>query len=314
MAAMLRRFGTVVLASLLLSGLEAQTRQIAITIDDLPTVSVAGNAIGEAERVTRDLVGALIRHKVPAIGFVNEGKLQPDGTIEPRRVALLQHWIDAGLDLGNHTFSHRDLHHTPIASFERDLIEGEKVTRELLRKAGKTLTYFRHPYLHTGRDAETRTRLDTFLQKHRYRVAPVTVDNYDYIFAAAFDRAAARGDAAGKQKAAAAYLEYMENMIAFYEQQSQAIVGRGIAQTLLLHANALNAATFDDLARMFTKRGYRFISLDEALQDAAYASDDRYYGTAGMTWLHRWAITAGKPPTIFRGEPRVPPWIEQMAR
>jgi hypothetical protein len=34
----------------------------------------------------------------------------------------------------------------------------------------------------------------------------------------------------------------------------------------------------------------------------------------GMTWLHRWAITAGKPRAIFTGEPAVPEWIEQMGR
>ena len=299
---------------LFVSAVEAQTRQMAVTIDDLPTASVAGNEIGQAERVTRDLVAALVRHKVPAIGFVNERKLQPGGTIDPRRVALLRQWIDAGLELGNHTFSHPDLHNTPIADFERDLLEGEKVTRELLRKAGKALTYFRHPFLHTGRDAETRARLDAFLLKYGYRVAPVTVDNYDYMFAAAYDRARVRGDEAGRTKVAAAYLEYMESVVAYYEQQSQAIVGREIPQTLLLHANALNAATFDDLARMLARRGYGFVTLDAALKDPAYASRDTYYGPAGITWLHRWAITMGKPGKIFAGEPAVPAWIDQMSK
>ena len=92
------------------------------------------------------------------------------------------------------------------------------------------------------------------------------------------------------------------------------IVGREIAQTLLLHANALNATMFDDLARMFLERRYRFVSLDEALHDPAYASSDEYYGAAGMTWLHRWAITANKPKTIFAGEPSVPDWIERASR
>jgi peptidoglycan/xylan/chitin deacetylase (PgdA/CDA1 family) len=315
MGSMSVRSALIVLASVLfVSAAEAQTRLMAVTIDDLPTVSVAGNEIGEAERVTRDLVAALVRHKVPAIGFVNERKLQPGGTIDPRRIALLQQWIDAGLELGNHTFSHPDLHKTPIADFERDLLEGEKVTRELLRKAGKPLTYFRHPFLHTGRDPETRARLDAFLLKHGYRVAPVTVDNYDYVFAAAYDRARVRDGEAGGTKVAAVYLEYMQSVVAFYEQQSQAIVGREIPQTLLLHANALNAATFDDLARMLEKRGYGFITLDDALRDPAYASRDTYYGPAGITWLHRWAMTMGKPGTIFAGEPAVPGWIEQMSK
>lgn len=310
MAVMPTRFGMTVLACLLVvSTAAAQTRRITVTIDDLPTVSATGNEINEAERITRELLAALVRHKVPAVGFVNERKLLTNGAQDPRRVALLQQWLDAGLDLGNHTYSHPDLHTTPIADFEREILAGEKVTRPLLRKAGKSLKYFRHPFLHTGRDAETRARLDAFLKKHGYLVAPVTVDNYDYMFARAFDRAIAAAD---KQKVATTYLEYMESMVAFYEQQSQAIAGREIAQTLLIHANALNAATFDDLARMLVKRGYAFVTLDEALKDAAYTSPDTYYGQAGMTWLHRWAITAGKRGQIFAGEPAVPDWIEKM--
>lgn len=312
---MSNRLRAAVLASLLcVPALEAQTRQIAVTIDDLPTASVTGNEIGSAERITRDLVASLVRHKVPAIGFVNERKLQTNGKVDPRRVALLQRWLDAGQDLGNHTYSHPDLHTTPIADFQREVLEGETVTRELLRAAGRTPRFFRHPFLHTGRDAETRARLEAFLQQHGYRVAPVTIDNNEYIFAAAFDRAGVRNDGAAQQKVVSTYLEYMEKVVAFYEQQSQAIVGREIRQTLLLHANALNAAAFDDLARMLVRRRYTFVTLDEALKDPAYTFPDKYYGAGGITWLHRWAITAGKPAAIFAGEPTVPAWIEQMAK
>ena len=242
------------------------------------------------------------------------GEHRADAFLEPRRVALLQQWIDAGLDLGNHTYSHRDLHTTPLPEFEQEVLNGEKVIRELLRRAGKDLKYFRHPFLHTGRDAQTRAQFESFLRKHGYRVAPVTIDNYDYIFAAAFDRARARGDQPASQKIAAAYLEYMEAVTAFYEQQATAILGREIPQALLLHANALNAATFDQLAQMLLNRGYQFISLEEALREAAYESVDSYYGPAGITWLHRWAISAGKPNSIFVGEPIVPKWIEEAAR
>ena len=312
---MLIRLAAAVFAWVLITpSASAQVRRVAVTIDDLPTASVLGDEIGEAERITRGLVAALVRHKVPAIGFVNERKLQPEGTVEPRRVALLQHWIDAGLELGNHTYSHCNLHTTPLEEFQKEILDGEKITRGLLHKAGKPLEFFRHPFLRTGRNQEMRARLETFLQKHGYRVAPVTIDNYDYIFAAAYDRACARGDDPAARKIASAYLEYMEAVTAFYEQQSIAIVGREIPQTLLLHANALNAATFDDLARMLLRRGYGFVSLAEALKDPAYASADAYYGPAGITWLHRWAITAKMPGSTFAGEPVVPEWIERAAQ
>jgi peptidoglycan/xylan/chitin deacetylase (PgdA/CDA1 family) len=289
-------------------------RKIAITIDDLPTVSVITNDIDTAERVTRDLIAALRRQNAPAIGFVNERKLQPDGKIDPRRVALLQQWLDAGLELGNHTFSHPDLHRTPLDEFQRDVLAGERITRKLMAGAGKELTFFRHPFLHTGQSIEVKRELDAFLQKHGYQVAPVTVDNSDYIFAAAYDRAGTRGDVGEQRKIVSTYLDYMESVVGYYEQQSVTIVGREMAQTLLLHANAINAATFDALGARLAARGYGFVTLEEALRDAAYSLPDTYAGAGGITWLHRWALTQGKPGAVFAGEPIVPDWIERAAR
>ena len=74
------------------------------------------------------------------------------------------------------------------------------------------------------------------------------------------------------------------------------------------------SAMLDRLASMFRTRGYRFVSLDRALEDPAYRHPDGYYGPAGITWLQRWAITDGKPVTVFAGEPTVPKWIEQASR
>jgi peptidoglycan/xylan/chitin deacetylase (PgdA/CDA1 family) len=289
-------------------------RRIAITIDDLPTASVLGNDISLAERTTADLVNSLVRNRVPAIGFVNERKLQTNGAVDQRRVALLRQWIDAGLDLGNHTFSHPDLHTTALDVFQREVVDGEQVTRRLLAARGKQLLFFRHPFLHTGRTLEIKSTLEAFLHSHGYRVAPVTVDNYDYIFAAAYDRAHEEGGALGKQRVADAYASYMDAVLGFYEEQSVKILGREPAQILLLHASALNAATFDRLAASLRGRRYRFISLSEALEDPAYRHRDEYVGPAGMTWLHRWALTDGMKGSTFAGEPAVPRWIEDAAK
>ena len=278
-------------------------REVCFTIDDLPWVSAVPRSPDDVEMQTKRLLAALNAHRIPAIGFVNEGKLDRGEGVDPRQVALLQRWLDAGLDLGNHTYSHRDFHATPLVAFQEEVVRGEPATTKLL---GKRPRYFRHPMLHTGRSLDDKRGLEAFLSGRGYRVAPVTIDNYDYLFARAYDRTS------GKERARVldTYLDYMTAVVAYYEQQSQVIVGREIRQTLLLHANALNADAMDRLARMFVGRGYTFVSLDRALEDPAYALDDTYVGPAGMTWLHRWAITQGKR-GIFAGEPVVPAWIEK---
>jgi peptidoglycan/xylan/chitin deacetylase (PgdA/CDA1 family) len=306
----------ILMSMLLLAVLAAGQRTerlIVFTIDDLPTASVLGDDLERARRTTTALLDALVRQRIPAIGFVNEGKLMANGAPDPQREALLQQWIDAGLDLGNHTFSHIDLHRVELAAFTADVVRGETVTRRLLERSGRRLEFFRHPFLRTGTSAEARRGLESFLRDRHYTVAPVTIDNYDYVFAAAYDRAVARRDEAQAQRIEGTYIEYMAAAVRYYEQQAELIVGRDIAHTLLLHANALNGATLDRFAERLRGRGYRFVRLHEALEDPVYGSRDEYYGPAGISWLHRWAITDGKR-GLFAGEPVVPDWIERAAQ
>jgi len=289
-------------------------RSVAITIDDLPVVSRNFTTAEDHERITRKLVGALTRHHVPAIGFVNEGKLYRNGALDERAVDLLRQWTRAGLELGNHTYSHPDLHVIDVDQYLGEIARGDEVTRVLLAEVGRKPRYFRHPFLHTGRSLDIRGRVDSLLATRGYRVAPVTIDNYDYIFANAYEEQLTRGDSAAARRVGEAYVPYMERVVDYYERQSRALFGREIPQVLLLHASALNAEYFDALARMLERRGRDVAPLERVVADSAYASPDRYAGPAGITWLHRWALTAGKRGAFFAGEPEVPGWVEEMGR
>lgn len=290
-------------------GGEDGRRRIALTYDDLPV-----NAFRPDERtmreVTRELVSGLVRNGVPAIGFVNEGKLYQEGELRKTRVGFLEAWVEAGLELGNHSFSHPDLHNTPLEAYERDVLRGEEVTRRVLAAAGMRPRFFRHPFLHTGRDIETRDAFTRFLHAHGYRVAPVTIDNQEWIFARAYDHALARAEPALAGRIVEAYLAYMQDVLAYYERQSRAILGYEVAQVMLLHANRLNAATTDRLVRIVRGRGYEIVPLERALEDPAYGHADEYAGAGGITWLHRWALTDGRRGDFFAGEPEVPAFVQ----
>ena len=80
-----------------------------------------------------------------------------------------------------------------------------------------------------------------------------------------------------------------------------------------MHANAVNADYFEPLLQRLKARGYRFVDLDSVLEDPAYASEDTYTGRGGITWLHRWALTRRVDPSMFRGEPRTPEWVQEVA-
>jgi hypothetical protein len=138
----------------------------------------------------------------------------------------------------------------------------------------------------------------------------VTLDNSEWIFAAAYEKA---GDDSTRKRVGEAYIEYMDRKLAYYEEQSRKLFGRNIRHVLLLHANALNAHWFDELAASMKNRGYEFVTLDTALQDPAYRSADTYAGRGGISWIHRWALTQGKKGAFFEGEPTTPQWVQDVA-
>jgi len=293
---------------------QPRQRAIAITFDDLMEAPPGRHSLKTIEAINRKLVSAIVDNGVPAIGFVNEQKLyRHQGKETDQRIRILEMWLQAGLDLGNHTYSHPSLFNTPIEEFKKDVIRGEKVTRRLLNEKGKELRFFRHPFLNTGPDLEIRRDFEKFLESRGYRVAPVTIDNQEWMFASVYADALEKNDQAMMKRVADAYVPYIEAMVEHYEKMSVALLGYEIRQTLLLHGNALNADHFDRLAKMMKGRGYQFIPLDEALKDEGYRQDDRYAGRAGISWLERWAITQKKKAAtdLFKSEPKVPEFITE---
>ncbi|MGB5014073.1 MAG: polysaccharide deacetylase family protein, partial [Pyrinomonadaceae bacterium] len=290
---------------------QAQLRTVAVTIDDLPVVSTRGD-LKNRRQITKKLLGHIKKAKVPAIGFVNENKLYAKDKRDEKQIDLLRQWIDAGLELGNHTFSHPSLNRIELAEYEADLLKGETITKDLLRSKGREMRYFRHPFLQTGRTMEIKEKFDAFLLEHGYTVAPITFDNADYIFSRAYDIAYDRKDKKLMKQVGDAYVPYMEAKLDYWERQSVKLFGREVSQTLLIHANFINSDYFDDLAVMFVRRGYKFIDLETALKDDAYKLPDTFIGGAGISWLHRWALGRGKG-NVLSDEPTVPDFVLKLS-
>lgn len=291
-----------------------ESRRMAVTVDDLPAAPPGRHTTEQQVEITDRLLAVLAAHRVPAVGFVNESKLEVDGAVDPRRVELLQRWLEAGHELGNHGYAHLDLHRVDPDVWLADVRRGERVTRPLVEARRGELRFFRHPFLHTGRSAEVQRRTTRALEELGYRIAPVTVDNGEWIYARAYADAWNRGDEAAQERLGRDYVRYMLEVVEFYEGQSREIVGELIPQTLLIHAYALNADWLDPLLTTLEERGYRWVTLDQALEHPAYERPTQgYTGAGGITWLHRWAITEGRDREIFRGEPEVPAWVEALS-
>lgn len=280
-------------------------RQVAVTIDDLPAGMADKLPATEITAMTTKLLSTLRDQKIPVVGFVNEKKLYKLGETD-ERIKALQMWLDYGFELGNHTFSHASLNQVGLKAWEDDVIQGESVTRMLLASHKMKLRYFRHPYLDTGRDLLTRREAEAFLVERGYRIAPITLDGWDWMFAGLYEDARNRNDSTLQQQVVKEYLAHHDAEFAYAEQLSTKVMGYEPKQILLLHASRLEADHIGELLDVLRKRGYRFITLEDALGDGAYSLPDTYVGEEGSGWLEHWAITQGKIPL---DSPQMPQWV-----
>lgn len=294
--------------TLLSAAAPARMGTVALTFDDLPIFGSFKSA-GDGAQVTDRLLDGFQRHHWKVTGFVNEVQLK--AADKPLRVALLKHWLDAGMDLGNHTYSHVSLNAVPVDAYIANIAQDEAQTGPLLAAKGRRERWFRYPYLETGPTRASRDEVTGWLLQHGYRIAPVTMENSDWQFSAPYDDAVARGN---KQEAAhiqSQYLTFTREIVAWYEKAGCALFSRQPAFVFLLHASRLNAASIDALAGILRDAKLRVVPLDVAMRDPAYRTADGYVGPDGNEWLERWALTLHRD-LPFESIPKVPHMIVEQ--
>jgi peptidoglycan/xylan/chitin deacetylase (PgdA/CDA1 family) len=282
---------------------QAARQQIAFTFDDLP-LNGPRLELARLQTMTKKLLAEIHSHQVPAVGFVNESLLYVPGETDAR-IAILRSWAEAGVELGNHTFAHVGFKDTPLAEYEDDFVRGETITKSIMRQHGDKPRYFRHPFLQMAPTKDQEQAFETFIGARGYRIAPITVDIMDWMFRVAYVNARNKNNVAAMRQIADEYLKFADLKLEFCERVAGELFGHSIKHILLLHANELNADNFDGLVKVFEKRGYRFISLSEALSDPVYEFPDRYQATSD--WLSLWAFSEGKQLTA----PAPPQWIQK---
>ena len=268
----------------------AAAEDVALTFDDLPTMALSPTT-DYASVTTARLLAGLKRHHFPAIGFVNESKLEARD--KPQRIALLKAWLDAGMDLGNHTFSHPHFS-TDAAAEIADTARGEVVTRALLAERHRAPHWFRHPFLETGATDAARRTFEAWLSAHGYRVAPVSMENSDWLFALPYDEAVLKGDAAEAARIRKAYLDFTAQVVPWYRRAALEVLGRRPKFVFLMHATRLNADSVDALADILKANDLKPVTLERAMTDPAYAMAEDAVGANGNPWVSRWAITLHK--------------------
>src|SRR5205823_10509166 len=136
-----------IVAMLFLAALVASAagREVAITIDDLPRGGDHGpRDLAAVKAMTVRLLKPFHDEKIPLIGFVNEGRPVDFGPKGLRQILDL--WLDAGADLGNHSYSHLNINNVPLDQYTADIVKGEPILRAALAARGKKIEFYRHPF------------------------------------------------------------------------------------------------------------------------------------------------------------------------
>ena len=81
-------------------------KNIAVTFDDLPIVSKKYYSGQQLAARYKTFIAKIKKENFRVAGFINESNLYKNGKEDPLKVAVAAQWLDAGFDLGNHTYSH----------------------------------------------------------------------------------------------------------------------------------------------------------------------------------------------------------------
>jgi peptidoglycan/xylan/chitin deacetylase (PgdA/CDA1 family) len=247
---------------------------VAITIDDLPWVGLAGDRALEG---TDRLLEALVSRGVTATGFVNCDRADDRGPI-------LSRWLTAGMPLGNHSAAHRDLNRANLAVWLEDVRRCDQYLRSA---TGQAARWFRFPMLHQGPTPERRRAAAELLDELGYRNAHVSIDTSDWLLAVAYREALSRGDSTAAERVGRAHVEHVVEAARHYRDVARERFGRDVAHVILLHANALNADWLGAVLDALEAEGFRFVPLEQALEDPVYGMQDGYIGENGISWLYR---------------------------
>jgi peptidoglycan/xylan/chitin deacetylase (PgdA/CDA1 family) len=255
----------------------AGTHPVLVTVDDLPIGSGALHTDpAERERITRGLLDVLAKHQIKAAGMVTWRNVGTDGE------KLLDLWLQAGHELGNHSYEHPDYARTETEPYVADLEKGRATLQGFLDgHGGQKVRFFRFPYLREGDTVEKLRAVREYLARSNQRTLPVTIDNQDWSFEQPWVEARKAGDTAKLARLGEDYQHALRLEVLTQTALGDQWVGRAAPQIILLHANEVGTAQWDALFTWMKGRGFRFTTADEVMADLAFSLPHEFVGRYG---------------------------------
>ncbi|WP_223668674.1 polysaccharide deacetylase family protein [Kangiella shandongensis] len=240
---------------LLLTVFLSEAKEIAITFDDSPR-SASGYFDGPTR--AKKLVAELKEHNVEQVAFFSVSK-----RLDAEGIERLNTYSEAGHIISNHTHSHPDFNQLSLQDYSKDFLLADVK----LQQFNNFRKLFRFPYLREGNTAEKRDGMRKLLNKHGYKNAYITLNNYDWYIESLFQNAVKEGHDIDMEKMSQFYVQLLIESIEYYDEMAQEHLGRSPKHVLLLHEMDISALFIGDLVKELRIRGWNIITPDEAYSD-----------------------------------------------
>jgi peptidoglycan/xylan/chitin deacetylase (PgdA/CDA1 family) len=186
----------------------------------------------------------------------------------------LKKYLLSGHVVFNHTYLHSNVEKETFEEFQQDVLKGERILNIVLKENDiQQSKYFRFPFLRVGESEEKRAQIKDFLEKNGYIILPITIDTRDWEVERAYMKSVRENNKEKIDKISSTYIEYIESEIEKTEKWSCELLGRNPKHILLTHAKNITVDNLENIIKVFHKKGYKFISVDDAMKDKIYHID-----------------------------------------
>jgi len=270
---------------------------VALTFDDLPAggdLHVGETRAEIAKRLVNELKAA---HLKGVYGFVNGTGVAEDPDLQ----AALHIWLNAGMEIGNHTWSHPALDQSTAESYIHNIAINESTLQEY--EPLSNWHWFRYPYLEEGNTLSKRDAVRNWLFDHSYRIAQVTLNFQDDDWDDPYGRCLAKHDEAGIAWLKQSYMENAVEFIRVGREEEKIAFGHEVPNVLLLHETDFTTLMLPSLIKLLRSEGFRFAPLAKIERNRVYAMNPNFGDPGGGTLPDQFMDVRHLKYPAFRPEP-----------
>jgi peptidoglycan/xylan/chitin deacetylase (PgdA/CDA1 family) len=256
-------------------------KRIALTFDDAPVMRFYSHpSQWHRQLVIDSLANALGRHRAPATVFVIGDLIRNE-----EGAALLRHWLGKGVQMGNHSLTHRNFAALTPAQGRNEIDSTSRLLQPFAAAYNRPVRYFRFPFLAEGTTEAERAVWQAHLKAQHLQNARATLTTDDWKYDEQYTRYELAQDWGQRYEVGQAYLAHVKASVAYWDSVAASLYGRNVAHVLMLHANRVNRDYLGQILDHLRQQGYTFISLDEAYRDVLYREPITWAAETGTSFL-----------------------------